>query len=725
MKLNRRRGATLGLVAVCVFVVIILAVGFFILAKIIGGEREVANATDAGVLIVARNALSPTIVGVDFSSVGASASDFIGLDEAVSGLGTTGGRASMQNLNRIIAQSILVALNADHINTAEAATHAKSLAATAKQVSTQLRDKLHNTNTLNTHFTDVAQVNNTKMWHGNKVNLVGNIASAFMRQGYSTNVYFHANTSLPVSPPSNLTNQNTGAVTSDDGNSPYMAGYVNWTIPCGNSDNITIAGVPIFPKTQPHIVDVGEFDGATTDPVAEGYLPPNAFKATSEATEGSSGHLGGSLACAIVGVLDKDFAASIPRGYVRINNGQDANAQNTPIADPVVSGTNDIFNNELWPPSQVFTAGNGTSNMFSTNNGAFVDWANYNADTTGTVPRPSLEGIFVITMGTSGFRPATLDDLADNTNHPTDSTTPGVTASGSPCDALNGWGNNNCFFDNGIDGSNSDESMIAGRLPFAAAGAYERDQNLPTGSTATSPDGFTNIEYMKASLLAQRARGAKCAQVDPPPLASGMKKFNVNGCYNTTSGNPDPSFGNIDTPRAYLDQISDGGANACANNIVGFIADRMTQVDPSITRANVEAALNDASMPLAMGQTLVLYSPGPGSVTMQPIPAGTYFRPAPANLTDNDGRTSTQVVPCENTYRIDTTVINATKGRGSGGDVCSIGDASYHEAPFTRNTRIEAVDRAVWTPASGFNNLLGDLKFENTAVNGGRFCKPN
>lgn len=35
------------------------------------------------------------------------------------------------------------------------------------------------------------------------------------------------------------------------------------------------------------------------------------------------------------------------------------------------------------------------------------------------------------------------------------------------------------------------------------------------------------------------------------------------------------------------------------------------------------------------------------------------------------------------------------------------------------------IDRAVWTPASGFNNLLGDLKFENTAQNGGTFCKPN
>lgn len=711
MKLNRRRGATLGLVAVCVFVVIILAVGFFILAKIIGGEREVTNATDAGVLIVARNAMSPTIVGVDFSSIGASASDFIGLDEAVTGLGSTGGRASMQNINRIIAQSLLVALNAQHIDTAEAATHAKTIESTAKQVATQLRNKLHNTNTLNSHFTDVAQSNNTKMWQGNKVNLVGNIASAFMRQGYSTNVYVHAGTRLPVSPPSTLTNQNPGAATSSDGNSPYMAGYVNWNVPCGNGQSISIAGVPIFPKTQPHIVDVGEFDGATTDPIGGNYLPPNAFKATSQATESSSGTTGGALACAIVGVLDRDFAAAIPRGYVRINNGEDANAQNAPLADPVVDGTNDIFNNELWPPSAVNVASNGSSTMFSTNGALMSNWEAYNADTTGTVPQPGVGGIYVVTNDTQGYRAATVDDLADNTNHPDVTSTPGVGAP-SDCDTHNGWDKPECLF--------SASGLVPGSMPYAAANAYNRyNVTAPAGA---STDGYTNIEYMKADLLRQRANGAKCASVNPPPLASGMKKFNVNGCYNTPTHNA--AFGTVDTPKAYLDQISDGGANACATNIVGIIADRMTQVDPSITRAKVEAALNDASMPLAMGQTLVLYSPGPGNVTMQPIPAGTYFKPAPANLTDNDGRTSTQVIPCENTYRIDTTIINANKGHGSG-PVCPIGDANYHEAPFVQDAPITAVDRAVWTPASGFNNLLGDLKFENTAQNGGTFCKPN
>lgn len=59
MILHRKKGATLGLVAVCVFVVIVLGVGFFILSKIIGGEREVANATDAGVLTVAAKRYPP------------------------------------------------------------------------------------------------------------------------------------------------------------------------------------------------------------------------------------------------------------------------------------------------------------------------------------------------------------------------------------------------------------------------------------------------------------------------------------------------------------------------------------------------------------------------------------------------------------------------------------------------------------------------------------------
>ena len=48
MTVRRQRGATLGLAAACVLVVIVIGVGFFFLSKIIGGGREVANATEIG-----------------------------------------------------------------------------------------------------------------------------------------------------------------------------------------------------------------------------------------------------------------------------------------------------------------------------------------------------------------------------------------------------------------------------------------------------------------------------------------------------------------------------------------------------------------------------------------------------------------------------------------------------------------------------------------------------
>lgn len=733
MKLNRRRGATLGLVAVCVFVIILLAVGFFILAKIIGGQREAANATDAGVLVVARNAMSPSIVGVNLSSLGNDTHDFIGLDDNITGLGAAPGnsRISMQNINRLVAQSVLVALNAQSIDTPDAAGNARRVAQATRDVATELRNRLHNASTLNNEFTRVAHSNNTKMWAGQKVNLVGNIESSFMRPGFSTNVFFHGDTQTEVNLPSTLLNSNANAATSTTDGSRYMAGYTPWSISVGHGPPVEVAGVPIFPRTQPHIVDVGEFDAATTDQVPGAYLPPNAFKATSQATEGTTGHVGGSLACAIVGVLDRDFPAAIPRGYVRINNGEDANAQNTPIVDPVVDGTQDIFNNELWAPNSISVATPGTTSpgagntMFTRGNelDAWVTWNNDSAATAATMPSPA--GIFVVINQAPGFRAATVDELADNTYHSDVSQTPGVMGL-TQCNTQNGWGQNACLFDpNGI--TNPDGTPRHGNMPSAAAQAYGRFSAV---NNTANPDGYTNIEYMKASVLQQRANGAECARVDPPTQASGMKRFNVRGCFNTSPGNPSPAFGAVDTPKAYLDQISDGGANQCATDVVGLIANRMSQVDHGIDRQMVENALNNSSMPLAMGQTLVLYSPGPGLVTMTPINPGTYFRAADANLSDNDGRSSTQVIPCENTYRIDGTVLNSTNGAGAGGDVCTIGDANYHASPFTElrnapNGEVRAVDRAVWTPASGFNNLLGDLKFENTALNGGSFCKPN
>ena len=100
---RRKTGATLGLVAVCVLVIILLGVGFFFLSKIFGGEREVAGATDSGTLNVAKTALRSQQASTPIQS------DFVMLEDS-----KFPGQATLFSYNRCVAQTLLVLLNAQH-----------------------------------------------------------------------------------------------------------------------------------------------------------------------------------------------------------------------------------------------------------------------------------------------------------------------------------------------------------------------------------------------------------------------------------------------------------------------------------------------------------------------------------------------------------------------------------------------------------------------------------
>ena len=68
MKPRRRKGATLGLVAVSLLVIIVIGVGCYFLIKLCGGGREVGNSTDAGTLNVAKYALRSTLASAPIPS---------------------------------------------------------------------------------------------------------------------------------------------------------------------------------------------------------------------------------------------------------------------------------------------------------------------------------------------------------------------------------------------------------------------------------------------------------------------------------------------------------------------------------------------------------------------------------------------------------------------------------------------------------------------------------
>lgn len=81
--------------------------------------------------------------------------------------------------------------------------------------------------------------------------------------------------------------------------------------------------------------------------------------------------MGTSIACAIIGVIDKEFPAAIPRGFVRVLNGPDAEVTNGALPPRVINGSNDIFNNELLiPPSNGIFAANAGADGSGANGGA-------------------------------------------------------------------------------------------------------------------------------------------------------------------------------------------------------------------------------------------------------------------------------------------------------------------------------------------------------------------
>lgn len=765
MKLKRRRGATLGLVAVCVLVIIVLGIGFFILSQILGGGREAANATDAGVLTVARNALSPANINTNLTgdSDANPVNDFIPFDTAYSGLGQASGKIDMLGINRVVAQAVMVALNAQEINTGAATGHAQSVASAAQNIARNLRTLLDNNAYLRGQFTSVASANNTKMFQGNKATLTGAIVSGYMRPNFSTNVYWTQATqnALGVGLPSMLKNTQSGALT-HNGDS-YMAGYVNFPIPVGGG-TVNIAGVPVFPQQKPHLVDIGEFDpSSAADPLGTDYLPPNAFRTNTRTQENNSGNFGGAVACAIVGALDKDYPAQMPRGYVRIINGQPRNAGN--VNNPVVDGTNDVFNNELWPPNGggVDVANNGVFALNANPGGQQLmsDWATFNTTppttTTSSTPAPppppappqattvtnpdgSTTTTTTTTSGTTTTTTAvtTYPDGSTSTTTTsgpaspplpsqspglysgvkvitpsgyrdvTDADVQGITNIADDCDAIDGWDRRPaCAF------PNDDGSAPGGGDVVHAIQAWTGANNV-TGGIPSS--GFTAVENQKAQLLTNRAGGARCASV-VPVAPSGMKVFNPNGCYATPASPID--FGVTGSPLEYLNQISQGNPG-CSNNVLALITKRMQQADPSVDINMVRTALS--TQQLRMGETLFLYSPGPGAaIQLDSAPPGAYFNP---NIT-NDGNNSAVEVSCENQYNISNTMVNANKGAGPG--TCgSHGDAGFHQAPFTQGPGLlRAADRAIFTPASGWRNLLGDVNFENEAKDSGTFCKPN
>jgi hypothetical protein len=714
---RRKTGATLGLVAVCVLVIILLGIGFFFLSKIFGGEREVAGATDSGTLNVAKTALRSQQASTPIQS------DFVMLEDS-----KFPGQATLFSYNRCVAQTLLVLLNAQHEQAQGAGLtpmiNANKVLAQLKTEGAGLQAELTSPSTFIADFSTLTGDNNTRMAGNNGVNQV-DYKSALMYPGWSTNIYFNTASFPDTTYATSLNMFNTTNVNltpTDPSANPkfYLAGYNSITIPGANDK---LVGVPVFPQTKPHLVSLNDFNGGGVVPNfvdPTGWTPPNAFKVASSSLDSKAQVFGGATACAIVGATQNpggpaaDFLGAMPGAYIAINNANPANMGG--LWGPA-DGSNSIFNNELWNAPGIQATSAGSSEIFTTDTNQPAAWSAYNATYNASA-----------TVGTAivGSSPPALYDA--NKRNPNlyppslgfsigtmyTATSPGAYAASTIPDLLQiGAGGTNC--ENQLN-ANGVLSGACQNYLTSFEGAYGRNMGAAPPLVGNQ---FTDMDQVKLQIVNAFQTGNQSVSVNAnlPPSGMGVLK-NPAGWYPFTNAATVPLETSNGTILQMLQQIGQNQAT-----VISDITQRCNEMSPGVSAAQVQALLNT---PLKMGQTLYIHLQNPkvvGSPLVCDLVIPTTVTGVNANGLPNTVPDGVMVTGTKSYDLLALGMADTISANGSNG-----GDNNLHERPYrdiNPPDGLTATDTVQWTTSSGYQNMVGELKFFQTTQGADAFSKPN
>lgn len=424
MKERRASGSFISLSVALTMTLVLIGGALFLLARILGGSRELNNASDAGVLNSARAALThPSIRIYPTPAAGLPilTKDFFALADQP---GSDANDISLLTYNRVVAQAVLVATNAQVENTQDALRHANEVIQAAKAVGRSLQTSFATqatTSFLDHAFLNVANQNNLKMMGGQppvSVNPTNRaeLKTAFMNAGASANVWFDPNV-ISVAQPGLDPIASYGIPINSNGqikprraangdyisafyespagyNATYVRGYSPIRLLQGTPFADTLFAVPNLPQQNPHLVDLNRFEQSLRAP--DPFVPQNAVRVDCQAFDRTARSSVKTVSCAIVGCTNStfvtpnnsgvarttndptngtDYVAAIPAGFIRIVNLVDMNTNinNNGLGLPVVrnvlyNGLHYIFNTR----SGNNLASDGGGGAFLSRSGFFV-----------------------------------------------------------------------------------------------------------------------------------------------------------------------------------------------------------------------------------------------------------------------------------------------------------------------------------------------------------------
>jgi hypothetical protein len=406
-----------------------------------------------------------------------------------------------------------------------------------------------------------------------------------------------------------------------------------------------------MPGQAPHLVSQKDFNNHLAMPAGvAGAVPPNSFKNGGEASVMKG------IACSLVGALNTQFTAAIPRGYILIDNG-DATG-----FDGVLGSNDNIWAQELNNP--VFIAPGPTATRAFTQNGAlYQQWAAYNKAKALGQPlpaAPSTQGIFgdPNTITEAGMLQITSDNFGEQS---------------ADVQAL-------------IDRMNA-------AWPHKAEGVHFNSSSLMAVELykAKVGEGFQKVG---PAHVHDPSHPYYKQYIPAPNFPTGLKAFDHGQVY------PGQNYiGHDGSLRELLTQCN-------ANSVLQTITQRLHQIKPEATDAEIDAVLNTQA--IGMGAHLVVFRGDDNKFHVtdrRNAPSWTSYR-------QTDGAKQT----VSNTYNLINLSVNAPN------------DGGAPKYPFMHSSTAVGIDSATFTPSSGYRNLLGTLSFSNaTSNNGGDgiFWDPN
>ncbi|MBS1953036.1 MAG: hypothetical protein JST89_02560 [Cyanobacteria bacterium SZAS-4] len=694
-----KRGATLSLVVVTTLVIMVAGMAIFFLSKLLGGARELQNATDSGNLNVAKQSLRYPPLKL-FSNGGPYDMSGPRLALVQQNFGQlrdpATGELDLLTYNRAVGQAMLVAMNAssdtNSLGVADAKTLIDLLANPNDGLGRALANKLAGDQQMDVSFTNLAQLASIRML--NKAGTsAGNVSTvkdiAYMAPNTATNLQLNPAT-IPPSFLANNTNFIANNIVSQAG-STYLKGYSFIDIPTvTDNSGFPLMGVPLRPMTNPHLVSDFDFNrlkqtplGGATSTVAS-RIPPNAFKSGGFGRESHQGGQVNAQSCAIAGTVavQGQYTASIPCGFIAVMNGpgmtplSGTGAVNTQppaaglTADGYGGGGRDIFADVLMY-NTVYVTGNGA---MSQNPQKIVDIQNWMkaqqqaGNPTNPVPANLADGLDGPSPKQSyadGINPNETPSACTNTN----------SSAGEP------GANPNCV--------NNLSSM---------ASVY--GTNLPSAGGAGQLNGLMALEREKAGVINPRPGGGPAVINDLPASANGGVCTGLKA-FPTSIGPNDPiQFGQVGTIGSLLAGFSSYPQTAAAESqILSIMTLKLKQIKPTASASEIQTVMN-TPLPMGAQRFIWLDDNGTFKVTDQ------------GNLPSWINQTS---------ILADGSTINATTG-----DLPVVpafvnipGEQGFPN-PWDCNGSASYRNNLNWTNSSGFNCLQGILRFSNCATDAGQ-----